>query len=178
VKGKKRTWNAALKRLLWVFTDVQVKFSTSEPSFYGPLYHQRKAYEVQRNIAGELAGQARETLQMKTWQDDTLARHWYAGCYSAQAASEYWSRKTGRTLSADALETWLAAARGPEGSGQPMLPPGHIDMRARRWLSKLFLSHWHHVAYNLHYQRNPPRPYALAFLDHVHQVPVPNWPMG
>ena len=57
------------------------------------------------------------------------------------------------------------------------LPPAHIHARAKRYAVKMFLSHWHHVAYTIHYKKDPPIPYAIAFLGHSHVVPVPNWPM-
>lgn len=46
------------------------------------------------------------------------------------------------------------------------LPPGHLDMRAMRWVGKLFLSHWHHVAYRAHFGKEPPKPYVIAIMGH------------
>jgi hypothetical protein len=57
------------------------------------------------------------------------------------------------------------------------LPPGHIHARAKRWAVKLFLAHWHHVAYETHYGEAPPKPYVLEHLGHAHPIVVPNWPM-
>lgn len=54
------------------------------------------------------------------------------------------------------------------------LPPAHIDARARRWVVKVFLAHYHEVAYFLHYNRLPPNPYPIAHLGHVHRIEVPN----
>lgn len=57
------------------------------------------------------------------------------------------------------------------------LPPGHIHARAKRWAVKLFLSHWHHVAYESHYGTLPPKPYILTIEGgHAHRIDVPNWP--
>lgn len=42
-----------------------------------------------------------------------------------------------------------------------MLPPGRIELRARRYAVKLFLSHVQQVLYFLHYNDIPPKPYAL-----------------
>ena len=57
------------------------------------------------------------------------------------------------------------------------LPPGHLHARAKRWAVKLFLSHWHHVAYTQHYGVAPPKPYVLTEAGgHAHAIPVPNWP--
>lgn len=57
------------------------------------------------------------------------------------------------------------------------LPPGHIDARAMRYAVKIFLSHWHAVAYELHYKEKPPKPFAIGILGHAHEIPIPNWPM-
>ena len=47
------------------------------------------------------------------------------------------------------------------------LPAGRLDLRATRWAVKLFLSHWHHVAYVDRYGELPPKPYILT-QDHGH----------
>lgn len=57
------------------------------------------------------------------------------------------------------------------------LPKAHILARAKRWTAKLFLAHWQHVAYEVHYGEAPPKPYVLTYLDHAHEITVPNWPM-
>ncbi len=41
---------------------------------------------------------------------------------------------------------------------QGKLPPARIHARAKRYAVKLFLAHWHHVAYEAHYNTLPPRP--------------------
>jgi len=56
------------------------------------------------------------------------------------------------------------------------LPPAHIHARAKRWAVKIFLAHWHHVAYMIEYKKAPPKPYSLEHLGHVHMIEVPNWP--
>jgi hypothetical protein len=58
------------------------------------------------------------------------------------------------------------------------LPPAHILARAKRWTAKLFLAHWHHVAYEVRYKTQPPKPYVLTHLGHAHEITVPNWPVG
>tara|TARA_R100001463_G_scaffold3810_5_gene15081 strand:- start:113 stop:931 length:819 start_codon:yes stop_codon:yes gene_type:complete len=54
------------------------------------------------------------------------------------------------------------------------LPAGHIHARAKRYAVKLFLSHWHDIAYRNHYKSAPPFPYPIAHMGHAHQIPVPN----
>lgn len=48
------------------------------------------------------------------------------------------------------------------------LPPAHIQSRVKRYAVKIFLSHWHQVAYELHYGEKAPKPFALAILGHAH----------
>jgi len=56
------------------------------------------------------------------------------------------------------------------------LPPGRIDQRAQRWATKLFLAHWHHVAYETQYGTPPPKPYVIEHMGHVNLMGPPNWP--
>ena len=55
------------------------------------------------------------------------------------------------------------------------LPPAHIHARAKRLAVKLFLSHFHHVWYELEYGQSPPQPYAIAILGHAHYLKPPGW---
>jgi hypothetical protein len=52
-----------------------------------------------------------------------------------------------------------------------MLPPAHIDARARRYAVKLFLSHLHGEWHERHFGRPAPLPYPIAFLQHAHFIP-------
>lgn len=58
------------------------------------------------------------------------------------------------------------------------LPPAHIHARATRYAAKLYLSHWHHVAYEAHHGVPPPKPYILTQPGHAHYVAPPHWPMA
>jgi len=59
---------------------------------------------------------------------------------------------------------------------QGKLPPAHIHARAKRWAVKLFLAHYHHVAWTLATGHEPPKPYVIAHLDHVDFITPPNFP--
>jgi hypothetical protein len=52
------------------------------------------------------------------------------------------------------------------------LSDGHVHARARRWAVKIFLSHWHEVAYKEHFKKDPPAPYPIAILGHAHKIEV------
>ena len=57
-----------------------------------------------------------------------------------------------------------------------LLPPGHIHSRATRYAGKIFLAHWHHVAYELHYGTPPPKPYIIEIGGHTHYIKPPHFP--
>lgn len=81
-----------------------------------------------------------------------------AGTYAAQAAAKLEKFKIGKTT-----EAYAHYAAGH-------LPPAHIHARAKRYAVKLFLSHWHEVAYRAHYGCEPPLPYPIAILGHAHKI--------
>jgi Transposase IS116/IS110/IS902 family len=57
------------------------------------------------------------------------------------------------------------------------LPPAQIHARAKRWATKLFLSHWHEVAFRFRYGTLPPKPYVLTHVGgHAHAIEIPNYP--
>lgn len=53
-------WNKKFKTLVWKIGDSFVKSRNSEKSFYGPIYWERKQYEIERNERGEYREQALE----------------------------------------------------------------------------------------------------------------------
>jgi hypothetical protein len=55
------------------------------------------------------------------------------------------------------------------------LPAAQIDAQARRFAVKIFLSHFHTVWFETHFNRKAPMPYTIAHMDHVHQIDVPNY---
>ena len=62
-KGKKRPWNADLKRICWLLGESFVKVSGNPKAFYGHIYAARKAREVEMNEAGAFADLAAEKLK-------------------------------------------------------------------------------------------------------------------
>ncbi len=60
---------------------------------------------------------------------------------------------------------------------QGKLPPAHIHARARRWAVKLFLAHYHHVAWTLATGAPPAKPYAISIQGREGYVLPPNFPM-
>jgi len=163
-KKQKRPWNADLKTLCWKIGQSFVKVSGNPKSFYGGLYVQRKEYEQKRNEAGVYSEQAIAKLKNFKINKATDAYAWYVGQLTGEAATEIRQAVPARR---PALLRQLA---GEDGSGTPMLPPAHIQQRSERWAMKLFLSHWHHEAYKNRYGVDPPLPYPIAHMGHVHYL--------
>lgn len=84
------------------------------------------------------------------------------GEYAGQAA-EILSKKTFRK-DTKAKEAYEAGK----------LPDGHIHARARRYATKIFLSHFHTVGFWLEHHVAPPAPYPIAHMGHLDYIPPPN----
>lgn len=102
----------------------------------------------------------------------------YGQVYAQRKAEEQARNDAG--LYADQAATVLSAKRiGKDTEAHKhysggKLPPAHIHARAKRYAVKLFLSHYHYRAYELHYGKPPADPYALAILGHVHMIQPPH----
>jgi hypothetical protein len=169
-KSTKRPFNAKLKVIGWKIGQSFMKFSGDERCYYGRVYKERKAYEVERNDRGALAEQAAKGAERV--RKTTDAWPWYAGCYPAGTLAKYLATpEKGRP-------GLLASLKGEPGSGTPMLPPGHIDARARRYAVKLFIAHLFEAWYERATGKPPPLPYPVAFLNHAHITPPPNETLG
>lgn len=136
-KGKKRPWNASLKRLCWLIGQSFVKVSNNPKDYYGHFYRLRKEQEVRNNDAGKFAEQAARILVEKKISKETDA-------YKAYSVGK--------------------------------LPPAHIQQRAERYAVKLFLSHWHAVAFRAEFEAPPPKPYVITHLGHADHILPPNYP--
>lgn len=53
------------------------------------------------------------------------------------------------------------------------LPDGRVDLMARRYTVKLFLSHLHEVWWRLEHGTMPPKPFAIAIQGHAHYIEPP-----
>ncbi len=154
----RRPWNDKLKVLFWKCGESFVKQQNNDADVYGKLFVARKAYEWKKNLAGDYAPHAERALSRKKFDKAGGAYAWYAGCYKLDAQpikdSEY--------------------DRGEPGSGVCMLPPGEIHERSKRYATKIFLSHVHNVWYRLHNGVEAPKPFAIAIMDHTHEIEIPN----
>lgn len=87
--------------------------------------------------------------------------------WNEEGANKLEARRTleTRTFNDKATKSWYEKG---------MLPPGRLDLRARRVAVKLFLSHLHQVWWET-YRDGAPAPYSVAHLEHAHYSPPPNW---
>lgn len=100
-------------------------------------------------------------IRYRAWKDEYVTRN-DRGDYAALAAETLVSRK----FRADSD----AVAHYKEGK----LPPGRLELRARRKATKLFLSHMHDFWYWHHYKCAPPVPYVIEHMGHTHFIPRPD----
>jgi len=165
----KRPWNADLKVLCWKMGESFAKVSTRDGAFYGHLYAERRVLEISRNLKGDFSDQAVTILATKKIGKDKDAYYWYSGSLTRASAEAILAAP------ADKRQALTRKLAKKAGSGVPMLSPGHIYERVKRYSVKLFLSHYHLVGYRL-MGREPPVPYAIAHLGHAHMIEPPNAP--
>ena len=101
---------------------------------------------------------------------------YYGKVYRERKAYEL--ARDGSGGNADAAAAKLTEKRITDAGLKKTLESGHLsagqlDLRARRYATKLFLSHWHAVAYEAEYGEPPLLPYPIAHLGHAHVIPVP-----
>lgn len=78
-KGQKRPWNARLKVAVWLATGSFVKFHNNPNCYYGHLYRERKAFEVERNERGGNATAAAKVLETRKIQVVEIRAYYEAG---------------------------------------------------------------------------------------------------
>lgn len=118
----KRPWNARLKVLGWKASQSFVKSSGREGAFYGKMYKERKAQELWNN-----------NMMLIPGSDPARYKAIVAGepgLYAEQAARILQEKKIGEDTEA---RRWYEMG---------MLPPAHIQARAERYATKMFLSHF------------------------------------
>jgi hypothetical protein len=81
-----------------------------------------------------------------------------AGEYADQAKAKLEKFKIGKDTEA---YKWYS---------QGKLPPAHIQQRAERYATKIFISHLHEYWYEVHHGEKPPAPYPIAILGHAHKI--------
>ena len=101
----------------------------------------------------------------------------YGNVYSERKVLEIQRNEAGNNADV-AAKRMLQVGRDTDAYkaySQGFLPPGHVHARATRYATKLFLAHWHHVAYELKYNTPPPKPYIIEHGGHTHYIAPPHW---
>lgn len=163
-KGELRPWNADLKKLCYLIGESFIKVSNNDSSLYGQKFKQRKEIEARYNVEGKLAAEAQRQLDKKKYSKETEAYKWYAGCLKPEVWTQYYEAPPSSRLG---LVKRLA---GEPMSGVQMLPPAHIHARARRWVVKLFLSHYFEEGCRVLLGKEPPTIYSIAILNHIDYI--------
>jgi hypothetical protein len=123
-----------------------------------------------------LAWKIGESFVKVVGRDDAF----YGKVYANYKAKELARNERGElaTQAADKLARFRIG-KGTEAYkwySQGKLPPAHIHARAKRAAVKLFLSHFHAVAYECEFGEPPAPPYAIEHLAGHHDfIPVPGW---
>lgn len=102
----------------------------------------------------------------------------YGKIYRERKAYEIANNESGRLAhrAAESLPHFKPTTESYTWYKKGMLPPAHIDARARRYAVKLFLSHLHGEWHQRKFGIPAPLPYPIAFMGHAHLItpPVPN----
>jgi hypothetical protein len=106
--------------------------------------------------------------------DGEFYRRLYLQRQAQEAAANHAGRFAGQAQRklAHFKSTGNANARTSYSQGQ--LPPAHVQARAKRWVVKLFLSHYHEVALRLSGQA-PVKPFGIEVLSGSRYIPPPNF---
>ncbi len=102
----------------------------------------------------------------------------YRRLYLQRQTQEAVANQGGRF--ADQAQRKLASFKSPGNANartsysKGKLPPTHVQARAKRWVVKLFLSHYHEVALRLAGQA-PVKPFGTEVLSGTRYIPPPNF---
>lgn len=170
----KPPYNTDLKTLRWKLGESLVKTCNKKESQYGKFYLQKRILDWQKNLNGNLVGQAQEKLREFNIDTKTEAYRWYAGGYDPR---DYKGPIPPIEKTKDAegkLKVKILLPTVETGKGIQMLPPAHINSRAARYATKMLLSHYHEVAYFAKYKIIPPAPWIIEHGGHKDYFAVPN----
>lgn len=165
----KRPWNAGLKTLTWKLGDSFVKFHTLCVCGNWEKDHEDGPCTPKKKDGTPIA------CDCKAFD----RKSFYGGLYWQRKQQEVANNEAGkfaglaaRTLKEKKIKEKDTLACYEVGK----LPPGRIDLRARRWAVKIFLSNMHAVMYFDEYGTLPPVPFSFtkAGGSHAHYIAPPN----
>lgn len=172
-KGVKRDWNADLKVLCWKLGDSFVKQSGNEKCYYGHLYRERKEFEIKRDLKVQEVPESAVTV-IEDQPNGTVTLD--GELHTAYPIGEKWFiNGNARDASTTMVEKNIADPDTKAKYLSGHLPDGRLDMRARRYAVKRFLTHLWEQAWYFEYGTEPPHPYVEVYLGHTDIVgpPIP-----
>ena len=124
-------------------------------------------------------------LKVVTWkigesfvkQQNATGGEFYGRFYSERREIEEAANVSGKNKN-KALAKAKAVGRNTEAYkyySEGLFPPAHTYARAKRWVVILFLSHYHHVGYEILHGTPPELPWIIAHGGHSDFIPPPNW---
>ena len=194
-KGCKRPWNARLKTLTaFKLGESFIKQQNRPSDFYGKFFREERDKYEQLNLQGKYQEDARKKLELFNIGKNTHAYKWYAGRYKPLEIEEHAQKQREIIESFDvdnfdnekeydkavekAVKDLGPLPQHDPGEGVPMLPPAHLNARARRFAVKMFIFHLHEVMWHDYYGGNGakyPDPYILAHgANHSQKIEPPN----
>lgn len=175
-KGQKRPWNGRLKTLVaFIAGESFVKVQRKPADVYGKLFAARKKEEFAYNRAGGFVEDCKEALKVKEFKRDTWTKKWYEGRFPAEILDDGWYEMKTKAERESRMKKMVL----PGSTGVPMLPPGHLHARARRYAAKIFLGHVYDFMYEDMNGSPAGRPLPWVFehmTGHMHFIPIPNYP--
>ena len=149
------------------------RYAGLDPTLPKPAKGELRQYNAALKRLCWLAG---ESFVKVSGRDDAV----YGQLYVARKQREVAHNEAGQFADQAAVEAQRVGktTQAYQHNIKGQLAPAHIHARAKRYVVKLFLSHWHHVAFESHYEVPPERPYILTQPEHSqHFRGPPNWPM-
>lgn len=155
----------------------RARFASSVWRFAGLMPGQRKQKGVKRDWNAQ--------LKVLCWKigDSFVKFHNNEKCYYGHLYVErklYEIRRDELGENAEAAKRVLEQRNIQEKTTRAIyesghLPPGQLDMRARRYAVKRFLEHFWECLYVVHYHKQPPHPYVEEWMGHtdIERPPVP-----
>lgn len=116
---------------------------------------------------------AGESFVKVSGRDDAFYGHCYAERKAQEIARNERGEFAGQAKAVLEAKKYRSDTKARKSYENGKLPDAHIHARAKRYAVKLFLAHYHEVAYRAEYGDEPPAPYPIAILGHAHRIPVP-----
>lgn len=143
--------------------------------------------------AGLIPGLKKEKGTKLSWNAELKVLTWKIGesffmfhkrpeCFYGQLMAKRKAEYTAKNEAGDYAETaaqiliekkYNKSTEAYKAYSEGKLPLAHVHARARRFAVKIFLSHFFEIEYKAVHGKEPPKPYAMAVLNHAHYIAPP-----